>query len=85
MAGDFNSSQAWGRPGRPYHHADMVQTLATPGLVSVYHRYYRENQGSETRITFYMARKKERGFHIDYCFLPKAWMPVRKIRSGGHL
>ena len=85
VAGDFNSSQAWDRPDRPYQHTDMVRALATHGLISVYHRYYRENQGSETRSTFYTARKKERGFHIHHCFLPEAWMPhVRSVKVGNY-
>jgi len=75
VVGDFNSNQIWDRPDRQYRHAEMVELLEGRGLVSVYHHHYGEAQGAETRSTFYMYRKQERGFHIDYCFALKAWMP----------
>lgn len=82
-AGDFNSNQIWDRPGRPYLHAEMVQLLDCHGLVSAYHHHYAEAQGAETRSTFYMYRKQERGFHIDHCFVPRAWAPYLKSVQVG--
>ena len=83
MVGDFNSNQIWDRPGRPYMHAEMVHLLDGHGLVSAYHDHYGEAQGAETRNTFYMYRKLERGFHIDHCFVPRAWMPYLKSVQVG--
>lgn len=55
------------------------------GLVSAYHQHYGEAQGIETRSTFYIYRKQERGFHIDYCFVLKAWTPyLRSIQVGAY-
>lgn len=85
VAGDFNSNQIWDRPGRPYMHAEMVQLLDGLGLVSAYHHHHGEAQGAETRSTFYMYRKQERSFHIDYCFMPKAWAPhLKSVQVGAY-
>ena len=85
VAGDFNSNQIWDRPERPYRHAQLVELLERPGLVSAYHQHYGEAQGAETRGTFYMYRKQERGFHIDYCFVPKAWAPyLKSVQVGAY-
>jgi hypothetical protein len=83
VMGDFNSNQIWDRPGRPYLHAEMVQLLDCHGLVSAYHHHCAEAQGAETRSTFYMYRKQECGFHIDHCFVPRAWAPYLKSVQVG--
>ena len=45
----------------------------------------REAQGAETRSTFYMYRKQERGFHIDHCFVPRAWAPyLKSVQVGAY-
>jgi endonuclease/exonuclease/phosphatase family metal-dependent hydrolase len=79
VAGDFNSNQIWDAPNRRYRHAELVEGLAAHGLVSIYHDYYRELHGAESRNTFYMYRQLGRPFHIDYCFVPRAW--ARRVRS----
>jgi endonuclease/exonuclease/phosphatase family metal-dependent hydrolase len=85
VAGDFNSNQSWDRPNRPYRHAEMVHRLEGQGLVSAYHHYYGEAQGAETRNTFYMYRQQDRGFHIDHCFVPRAWTPhLRSVQIGAY-
>lgn len=83
VVGDFNSNQIWDRPDRRYRHAEMVGLLEGHGLVSAYHHHYGEAQGAETRHTFYLYRKQERGFHIDYCFVPMAWTPLLKSVQVG--
>ncbi len=85
VAGDFNSNQIWDRPDRRYRHAEMVDLLERQGLVSAYHHHYGEAQGAETRSTFHMYRKQERGFHIDHCFVPRAWMPqLKSVQVGAY-
>lgn len=86
VAGDSNNYiQIWDRPGRRHTHAELVGLLKGYGLVSAYHQHYGEAQGIETRSTFYIYRKQERGFHIDYCFVLKAWTPyLRSIQVGAY-
>ena len=49
----------------------MVNELKNKGLVSAYHYVYKEKQGCETEKTFYLYRHKDKGYHIDYCFIDK--------------
>ena len=41
-------------------------------LVSVYHAYHPEKEGSETRFTHYFRFNKDKGYHLDYCFVPES-------------
>ena len=50
-----------------------MQRLAALGLVSAYHQFYGEAQGSESRPTLHMLKKQDRPYHIDYCFVPQSW------------
>ena len=43
------------------------------GLVSAYHGFLGVEPGQEAHPTFYMNRKQDRPFHIDYCFIPDSW------------
>jgi len=43
-------------------------------IVSVYHAHFQEAFGEETVSTLYMQRKREKGYHVDYCFVPQAWI-----------
>lgn len=62
-------------PGRKTRtHSTVVKLLAERGIVSAYHVFYSENHGEETRPTYYFWRRKERGFHIDYIFVPHTWV-----------
>lgn len=74
VMGDFNSNAIWDKQ-YPKHlnHSSMVDRLKRVGLVSAYHHHGSFDHGQETNSTFYMHRKQEKGFHIDYCFLPRAW------------
>jgi hypothetical protein len=74
VAGDFNSNTIWDykRP-EGQNHSGLVRELADLGLVSAYHQFYGEAHGSESRPTLFLLRKQARPYHIDYCFIPKAW------------
>jgi exonuclease III len=61
----------------------VVETLATEDIFSVYHEYFGERHGEETQNTFFMYRKRDRGFHIDYCFAPRKWINHIKAVSVG--
>lgn len=46
----------------------MVNDLSALGLESIYHKATGEAQGHETKPTFFLQRKKEKAYHIDYAF-----------------
>ena len=73
-AGDFNSSP--GVKGQQQASREFLQRMRDElGLVSAYHHHFhREAHGAETRATYYHLFKESNPFHIDYCFLPEAWL-----------
>lgn len=80
VLGDFNANAAWDNPRRPTDFSRVAQRLASEfGLRSAYHTWFREPFGSETRATHYFWRQKARPFHIDFCFIPEAWLS--KVRA----
>ena len=47
--------------------------------------FFEEAQGEETRPTYYHRWNRKEPFHIDYCFMPAAWMQqVRNVEVGGY-
>jgi len=74
MLGDFNANTIWDKT-HPSHlnHSSVVERLANRGIVSAYHHARGEPQGKENEATFYLHHDVSKPFHIDYCFLPKAW------------
>jgi hypothetical protein len=55
------------------------------GLANAYHGFFDEAQGEETRSTYYHRCNTKAPFHIDYCFMPVAWMhQVRNVEVGGY-
>lgn len=79
LAGDLNSNKNAGQPPPVGNYADVVAKLAWEGMVSAYHAYFRERHGQEHRKTLYLHRDRFKGYHIDYCFIPKGWL--RWLRS----
>lgn len=68
LIGDFNSNKIWDTKDRIANHTDVVNFLQKKNIHSIYHKYHKLNQGEEIHPTFYLYRKKERPYHIDYCF-----------------
>ena len=72
-AGDFNSSP--GVKGQELDSPQFLQRMHDElGLVSAYHHFHGEALGEETCDTYYHQFKELQPFHIDYCFLPEAWL-----------
>src|SRR5579864_3664185 len=74
ICGDFNSSPVYDPGRKKKTHSNVVQLLTHRGLASAYHEFFCEPHGAETRPTYYFWHRQERCFHIDYIFLPRAWM-----------
>jgi endonuclease/exonuclease/phosphatase family metal-dependent hydrolase len=74
LAGDLNSNSRWDAECKPNDHSSFVELLRAVGLESSYHFLKNEKQGAETRYTHYHHWKENKGFHIDYVFVPVAWL-----------
>ena len=88
IAGDLNSNSRWDKSDRWWNHSDVVLELKAVGLSSAYHFYFQEEQGQETRSTFYLNRNPEKGYHIDYFFvsfdlLERAFVELGDYRKWG--
>ncbi len=79
IIGDFNSNKIWDYKDRVGSHSDVVNKLQEKGIRSVYHQLLDIEQGKEIHPTFYMFRKKEKPYHIDYCFTSHDL--IKKIKS----
>jgi exodeoxyribonuclease-3 len=83
LMGDFNSSPRHDPNSRLGSHDWVVRSLADMDIVSAYHAFFREQPGSESRATFFMNRKLEQHYHLDYIFIPRRWLKrVQKTRIG---
>ncbi|HQS04283.1 MAG TPA: hypothetical protein PLT16_01445 [Daejeonella sp.] len=57
---------------REANHTAVVQQLAKKKIHSIY-KQYQQSQGKEAHPTFYLQRKKEKPYHIDYCFASQSF------------
>lgn len=69
IIGDFNSNAKWDKEHASRSHTCVVNSLGGLGLVSTYHHLSGEQQGSESRNTFFQHFNVEKGYHIDHCFV----------------
>ena len=86
LAGDLNSNAIWdSNHAADLNHSGLVKMLSELGLVSGYHFFHREAHGEEKQPTYYFQWKKQRPFHIDYCFIPKIWARrVQRVEVGSY-
>ena len=76
VLGDLNSGARLGRRASPTrHHARVLDVCRELGLVSAYHAFHRVAAGAEAHATYFHQFKRGRPWHIDFCFVPQAWMP----------
>lgn len=68
ICGDFNSNARWDEWDRWWNHSDVIRELEALNIQSLYHLHTKEPQGKESQPTFFLHRKLERPYHIDYAF-----------------
>lgn len=68
LAGDFNSNTIWDKRNRLWNHSNIVNDLRNMDINSLYHMFYKEEQGEESRPTFFLQRNRSKPYHIDYIF-----------------
>ena len=84
LIGDFNSNKIWDTKDRVANHTDVVDFLRKKRIHSSYHLQEGEEQGEETQSSFYMYRKLEKPYHIDYCFASEELFGSRWIELSDH-
>lgn len=83
MIGDFNSNKIWDYKKRVGSHTAVVDKLAELNIHSVYHKHFNVEQGKEEHPTLFLQRKKDKAYHIDYCFVSSAILAkVMKMEIG---
>ncbi len=85
-AGDFNWNQIWDS-GADLHGnlGQTVEFLQSKGIASLYHTFFAEAFGQESRPTLYMHRKRSRPYHVDYCFASTGFVhQVQSIEVGDY-
>ncbi|MBX3617731.1 endonuclease/exonuclease/phosphatase family protein [Nitrosomonas sp.] len=82
LIGDLNSNTCWDVWDRWWNHSDVVRLLQEIGLKSLYHHERGENQGMENTPTFFMYRRSDKSYHIDYAFLSETLLERASLEVG---
>lgn len=79
LVGDFNSNVIWDKFRKEGNHAMVVENLRSKNIISTYHHLYKQEQGKENHPTLFMYRRKDRSYHIDYCFASNSF--IEKLKN----
>jgi endonuclease/exonuclease/phosphatase family metal-dependent hydrolase len=72
--GDFNSGSRLGRAATlTRDHRHVLNVCNGLGLVSAYHAFHHVDAGNEAHATYFHQFKRSKPWHIDFCFIPRAW------------
>lgn len=82
VVGDLNSNVRWDKWDRWWNHSDVVRELRALGTESAYHHTRSVAQGAEPDPTFFLQRNLQKPYHIDYAFLPAAWLDGCSVSIG---
>jgi exonuclease III len=82
LIGDLNSSTVFDAKHRQTNHTHLVERLGHLGYRSAWHHGSGEAHGEESRPTFYMYRRPERTWHLDYAFLTPDLLSGTRIEIG---
>ena len=85
LTGDFNSNKIWDRQNRIASHTAVVDRLSDKNIFSIYHKLFSQEQGKEVHPTFYLQRKIDKPYHIDYCFASEdLYNRVKNLEIGAY-
>ena len=86
MCGDFNSNSIWDKQhrtkdkyGNTRDQTNLNRKLESCNLFSAYHKLNNEEQGKESRSTFYLYRHLDKPYHIDYVYAAESRFTDLKI------
>ncbi len=81
LVGDFNSSHVFDASGSNRPHSQLIDRLRKEfGLVSAYHCVHTDQPEMPT---YYHNFKRDKPFHIDYCFVPREWVnDLKEVTVG---
>lgn len=87
IVGDFNWNKIWDRDTLYLHGnlTSIIDFLQPRGIGSLYHSFFAESFGCETRPTLYLHRKQNKPYHIDYIFASETFLPhLRNVEVGDY-
>ncbi len=84
LVGDFNSHPIWDRKYPKGCHSDVVAFLAQRDIHSTYHQCNVVTSGEEPDPTFFLTKKKDKPYHLDYCFASSSMITAETTVTIGN-